>query len=455
MDAPLGVERDDARADVAQHHLHVATASLQLGVGAFETVARVAQVARHAVERTHQEADFVVGMRIDLHVEVAARHFGGAFGERADRRRNALGDAESPPDREEHHDQREQQQFELVEALDVPGVGLEAAVLVVRRADLRELLGQREGHEVVHHHRADCLLLLEARPDRHGDADHRATDDFLDARSRVARQRRRHQIAVGTGEVRGRDVGVHRDDQRFTGRAEYLDDAEVIVALPVLHEAGERLALLFAQQPLLGHLIRDAVREERCVVGGRLVVGVGDLPALVERAVDLQAEPGVDRVADDRRRDQEEHDGGHRRDQREGQHELEVQVRAERAAPALENQLHQIARDQVDQQEDQEDVQRVEEQEERRVADRQRAARRRRPLLPDRDDRDRHQHEGRKPQLAAPPAALRGGHTERVGLMRRRRPFPQAGLRLGLRFGRVLDRGRVRGHERSLAGARI
>ena len=60
----------------------------------------------------------------------------------------------------------------------------------------------------------------------------------------------------------------------------------MIVALALLHEARERLAFLLAQQALLRHLIGDALAEERRVVGGRLVVRVGDLAALVERAVD-------------------------------------------------------------------------------------------------------------------------------------------------------------------------
>ena len=103
------------------------------------------------------------------------------------------------------------------------------------------------------------------------------------------------------------DLGVHPRDELVAVRAEDLDHAEVVLALLAL---DERLELGLAR-PRAAGARRGCARRSACRRGarsspGRLVVGVGDLAALLERAVDLQAEPRVDRLRDEERRDDEQ-----------------------------------------------------------------------------------------------------------------------------------------------------
>src|SRR5258706_230842 len=109
-------------------------------------------------------------------------------------------------------------------------------------------------------------------------------------------------------------------------RAKDLDDAEVVLAVLGLHELFEPGLRAFAQQALGGDVLGDPRAVEHRVVRGRLVVALGDLAALLERAIDLHAEPLVDRLRDEERLDDEQRQGRHEGDQHERGDELEFMI---------------------------------------------------------------------------------------------------------------------------------
>ena len=66
--------------------------SAKLAAGAFDLAAAGLQLLGHAVERTHQVADFIGCTHIDAIVKTAARNLLRRFGERHHRPRDQLGE---------------------------------------------------------------------------------------------------------------------------------------------------------------------------------------------------------------------------------------------------------------------------------------------------------------------------------------------------------------------------
>src|SRR3989304_6042913 len=77
-----------------------------------------------------------------------------------------------------------------------------------------------------------------------------------------------------------------------------------------------------------------------------LVEGLGDPHGLVERALDLELEPPLDRGVDEVRGDQEDQDRRRQREREKGDDELGLELRAEDLVPALEGALDQVAEEQ-------------------------------------------------------------------------------------------------------------
>ena len=96
-------------------------------------------------------------------------------------------------------------------------------------------------------------------------------------------------------------------------------------------------------------------------------------------------------------------DRGH---QQQREHELQVQVRAERPAAPLEDQLHQVAADQVGEQHDQHDAERVQEQEQQAVGEGQRRRQAADLALHEQHRGEGGEHADREQQVTAAPAAL-------------------------------------------------
>ena len=153
-DPGLSVDRDHTGADRAEHHLHVATPLLDLRGRLLEVCARVAQITRHAVERFDQQADLVVRVRLDLHVEISARDLGGAFRQRSDRPGHPLGKPHAEPEGQHQHHHGRQQQLEQVGSADMARRRLQGAILGERRANALDAARQRVGHEGIHDHHA-------------------------------------------------------------------------------------------------------------------------------------------------------------------------------------------------------------------------------------------------------------------------------------------------------------
>ena len=240
-DATLGVEREHPGADRAEHHLHRAAPLVELGVRTLEARPRIAQVARHAVEGAHQEADLVVGRRLDGDLQVSARHLRGGRGERADRPGDALRDAEADPGGEHQDHEEAEQQLEQVGGPDVPGARLERAVLRERLADHADVAGERLGHEVVEDQRSGRAPGAPARGDRHGAADHVAVADVPPPASRrVPASAERTSSLAPSAKTSGRQLGIDRARERLALRVEDLDHAEVEAALLGADQGVER-----------------------------------------------------------------------------------------------------------------------------------------------------------------------------------------------------------------------
>ena len=249
----------------------------------------------------------------------------------------------------------------------LPGARLQRAVLRERVADARRRRGRATRAAKKSKTSAPAVLPgPPARGDRHGAADHVAAADVLDAPAgRGPRAPSAPARCRGARNWPDGISGLTTLTSSSRCRAEDLDHAEVVGALLGLDQArrarrGSPRAA--GRCAVTCSAIRPAVHQR--ALRRPLVVALGHLAALLERAVDLHAEPAVDRLRDDHRRDREEQRRRDERDQHEGGHELEIQVRAERAAAALADQLPEIARDEESEQQDQDHDDRVEEQEE-------------------------------------------------------------------------------------------
>ena len=85
-DPPVGIDRQHASRNAFQDRFHVLTALLDAGVGVgqftagvFDLMAARFQLLGHAVEGSHQIADFVRGSDFNPVVETSAGNFLGGF----------------------------------------------------------------------------------------------------------------------------------------------------------------------------------------------------------------------------------------------------------------------------------------------------------------------------------------------------------------------------------------
>ena len=274
--------------------------------------------------------------------------------------------------------------------------GLNRAVLVQRGADARQPARQRERNELVDDDGTHHFPRSEGGVDRHGAADHVAATDLLDTPAVPPGEGVAHEIAVVTRKVGRGYLGIDGADQLLTSGAEDLDHAQVVHALPLLHELAQLHQRLLPQQPPGGDALGDAAAVMERAVGGRLVVAVRHLTALLEGPVDLDAEPLVDRLRDEERGDEEQTRGRDEGDQEDRRHELEVEVGSEDAAAPLADQLPEVAGHQEPEQQDQDDRDSVQEQEQAAVGD---ALREPRQRLLQQQGGDHRQHHDRDPEL--------------------------------------------------------
>ena len=345
----------------------------------------------------------------DALVEVALRDGARPFDQPLDGHRDAASDVEADPGGREQHDHRGEAERDRVRGLDRLPLHLQANVLVERTADVLAALRDAvrdvgidhdDRHRAVVHHDGsggtDHVRLADGVHDRGFRSLCHATHEVRprrepDARGQLATPAARDRLAV----------------------REHLDDVELVFGAALIEEPLERLAPLGRQQAFGAQPSGKAAREPERGLAESAVVRLRDLPRAGERVLHLLVEPPLDRVADEHQRHEEEQRRGQQRDPDERADEAGAQVRADDAAPALEDQLHDVPADQEHEQDQQDQVQ-VDEHDEHRIgAHGARAGGLREMELEDGEEHDRHRGRDDDQPFQTAPARLGRGRLRR------------------------------------------
>ena len=141
-DDAFGIHAHHPRRDIFQHHLHVAPAFFEFHIGGLERVigavqfsSALPQIFDHIVKRSHEHPDFVLPVRVQMHVQVALGNPLSGREKLLDRPGKVFGKVEAKPHRREyrqHGNDREGDKMTLLEGLVKH---LELKVTVVARGN--------------------------------------------------------------------------------------------------------------------------------------------------------------------------------------------------------------------------------------------------------------------------------------------------------------------------------
>ena len=301
-DGAVGVEADHARRHPREHGLGEAAPQIELAVGLDQLAALDVELARHAVERSDQDADLViVGQLRDLDVEGAAADPVGGVDQGADRRDEPVRERQAEPHRRQQEQQRDHDEGHHERDLDERALAFGPLVF-----------GDR----------APILLDM---------GDNARVDSAPGIEEGVAGtaqlHQRPHQFAVPGEQDRLAFVGARRLD-RFR---RYLP----IVQRVAQRRAGDQPGARIEDDRLREAAQRDLGRQHAIVEKRVAVVGIGDvveivdhrqriaahqLPVLLhvglghddrgrERGLDPLVEPVVDAVVQEQGREHGDDDG--------------------------------------------------------------------------------------------------------------------------------------------------
>ena len=164
-------------------------------------------------------------------------------------------------------------------------------------------------------------------------------------------------LRVDGGLEGGDQDGVVHVHDLVAGRAVEGDAGQPVLLGLLLEELDQVLAPVVGEEPLAGQRPGDVLPVPDRLVLDALVERLGHPHRLVERALDLDLEPPLDRRVDEVGRDQEDEDRRRQRQRQERGDQLGLEPGAQDLVAALEPELGEVPEEEDQEQEEDDQVQ--------------------------------------------------------------------------------------------------
>ncbi len=319
------VEHHHAGRQVGQH-------ALQKGLGLFGLLvvlrhlfARIGQLARHAVERLDQHAQFVAAVHRRHLRKIALGHGAGAARQRAQRRAEALRQQVGNDERHQQRQHQGQRQRHPVDALQAQPRHSDLLVFLIGQLHRLRIARQAGGHRL-HQLQHARFAGQRAGIHRHDDAhDEPAIGHLLDPAVGLLLAHLPQHVALGQHRQQGAALAadVGDDAAAFVEQGHFLHRA----LLAQGRQAGDDGTQAFVRQEQR-HALRFFVQFAQEVVER----GMAEIDAGGQRVVDPHVEPGFDRAVEKKHRGAIHHQAGQQGDDAEHQQQFERELGAEHAA---------------------------------------------------------------------------------------------------------------------------